>query len=776
MAFDPVQSLLAVATSSGKVHMLGQKNVQVTFSLTENVPITHIRIVKSIYLVAINRDNYVVVISLDSQDTLYEYHCPGTITAVESDPSLDWLFLGLSNGQVAVYDVDRGCQAPFRIGNLQKSVLSKLRMSHVTSIALHPRDAATVLVCYTDCAVVFSIASSEIVHSLRYEVAANAPGGETDPSITNTFRNPRFLSAVWHPNGHHILTTHEDGSLVFWEATEGNLLQARTLIDTDVNIPRRAKQNPGNEVGFVRDRIKKVVWNCTLNPEETSLLVAGGDIFQGAVRGLTMLDFGLTPNVAITSYQAMGQHYANPRRHKIFPIPENVDVVDVIMLPSSNPYYAGNHNPNFLLALLSSGELLVTSYPDGFTVADPKFLPPLLSWINPFITTLSASCVPRTEWTRMMSSIKAKDGMFRGGAPARRHLRSFQERTALCSGHKDGSVRIWDASHGEIEDSNVLEASMSNALNRHIDVDVSHISLAGSVVELAVSVETGEVVLFNFDVNRANNVHSSMSRLSLDHESQTLKDIKDSAPSSIVEGFLPQSLITAGCGPTSALVNSNIGFVAIGYANGELIVVDKRGPAVILRASLQSIYTNLVKRRSKSGSRGSVEYATSMEFGIYVIDNDSFSSIILSVGSSFGNVYIFKIIPGSGGGYKVVPAGIFPVAEESIIQITPINASLGVSAVAEPESMAKLSQGVIIPGYLIAVTRTHVRVFRPCDTKITHRKLNFNCISAGISYLHEVDSLVLVCITDRSEIKVLSVPGLRDVCVRKLPYNLSAEL
>ena len=79
---------------------------------------------------------------------------PGTVTAMESDPSLDWLIMGLSNGSLMFYDVDRVNLTPFRIDNLQKKIMPKEKMSPVLSIEWHPRDIGTLLIAYQQSAIV----------------------------------------------------------------------------------------------------------------------------------------------------------------------------------------------------------------------------------------------------------------------------------------------------------------------------------------------------------------------------------------------------------------------------------------------------------------------------------------------------------------------------------------------------------------------------------------------------------------------------------------------
>jgi syntaxin-binding protein 5 len=793
LAFDPVQSLFAVGTETGHMSVYGQRNVGVDLATSTGSPIKFLHIVKSLYLVAIDLQHQISVFSMESLKLVYEHTVSGRVSATLIDPSLDWLFLGLENGQVLVYDTDRGVTAPYRIGNLQKSVLPKMRLSPVLSLAFHPRDPSALLVAYNDCAVLYSISKNEIALNFCYEIPSGAQGGDLDPATIQQTRCPQLVEALWHPNGHHILTVHVDGSLVFWDATKGNLLHARTLTDSDVNRPRRssAAMNFAPSTDSVRSVFRKLAWCCSTNPEDTTLLAVGGDVITGPARGVTLVGFGPTPQVSVTSYAAMGNFYANPSRQRVFPVPEDCEIINFVTIPRANPFYAGNCDPSHIIALLTTGELMTFSYPDGAIVTDPTILPPALGWISPYITSTTLSLIPRNQWVGMMAAVSSQDTLFKGGAPARRHLRSFQIRTALCTGHRDGTVKIWDASHGELEDSNVLEVSMSFTLNRSYNVAVTHTSFAGTVGELAVAVDKGEVILFTFGKNKGSQNASSFSRLRIS-DPPKLQQIEDRAPPLLKEGFLPHTLVTPRHGAVTALKLSNVGFVAIGYADGTLLVADRRGPAIIFEKLLRDIIqpfrgvkvplspvtvpvkvplTPIGRDRSRSMNAG--EYATCFEFGIYALGDDSYSSITLTVGSSDGNVYTLRLIPSGTSGYTVEPFGILQVSPgEAIQQVHAVNATNGTSAEAMPEVMAQLASGILIQGSVIAVSRTEVRVFRQPNSKISHRKLNFNCASSGLSFVREGDSLALVCVSEESQLQALGVPSLREIAVRDLPVML----
>ena len=104
---------------------------------------------------------------------------------MESDPSLDWLIMGLSNGSLMFYDVDRVNLTPFRIDNLQKKIMPKEKMSPVLSIEWHPRDIGTLLIAYQQSAIVYSLVSGEVKSVLVYQLSKDHRGFQLASHIAN---------------------------------------------------------------------------------------------------------------------------------------------------------------------------------------------------------------------------------------------------------------------------------------------------------------------------------------------------------------------------------------------------------------------------------------------------------------------------------------------------------------------------------------------------------------------------------------------------------------
>ncbi|KAK9375049.1 lethal giant larvae like, C-terminal-domain-containing protein [Lipomyces chichibuensis] len=778
LAFDPVQSLLAAGTDTGRVYVFGQPGVEVEFDLCPGKPIIHMRIVKSIYLVTVDGNNAVTVLSLDTKDVLSVFTPNSPTTAMESDPSLDWLFLGLENGLTIVYDVDRGAKTPYRIGNLQKTALPKAPMSSVLFLALHPRSFHVILVGYENCAVVYSMVDENILLVLQYEVPPGAPGGDLHPSQHTRSRFPPLTTGAWHPNGHHIVTAYEDGSFVFWDANEGVLLQARTIEDTEVNIPRRSYVNSSDIANIPREPIYRIAWCCTTNPEDTSLLIAGGEPGSLPLKGITYMDFGPTPVVRITSYQAQGDHYSQPRRQRIYPVPLGADPVDFIMIARTSPYYAGNHDPVALVAILSSGELYSIEYPSGGALPVASMFPPSLCWIQPRMTAFTVASVRREQWIGMMASKKKQpDMMLTGGAPARSRLRKFDTRNIVITGHSDGWVRLWDVSHGELEDSQILDLSIADALDRSVDVRVSAISFAGRMGEISVACETGELVYFKFGLNKPTSPEELKMRLDAlriaeqDGRPPMIQHISGRINPQTQEGFLPVFVLSPQRGPITAVKNSDIGFLAVGYQFGTLAVVELRSMSLIYLEDVNGLGIDTSNKkfpfrpddRSSTQSQGvQLEIPLSLEFSLMALEGDGFSSIVLSVGTNLGRLLTLRIIPVRGGAHAVQFVGALQM-KGKVIATIPFDTEYGVPAAASPTILQKLPQGIVISGALISVTPDEARVIRLPKSKMTSKSFDDKVLVAGLSLLRQGDTLVLVCLTASGFIRIYSLPSLREI-------------
>lgn len=104
MACDPVQSLLAAGTRStkfgaGQIYVFGQKRTSATLSLqSRNASVKQLEFCSDRLLCLDDRNDFSVY-SLPLKKLVVSYSPPGQVVCFVSDPTLDFVLLGLANGE-----------------------------------------------------------------------------------------------------------------------------------------------------------------------------------------------------------------------------------------------------------------------------------------------------------------------------------------------------------------------------------------------------------------------------------------------------------------------------------------------------------------------------------------------------------------------------------------------------------------------------------------------------------------------------------------------------
>lgn len=617
---------------------------------------------------------------------------------------LDWAFLGHTTGDISAFDLDRGRMSPFKVPNFWKARDPKAKMVTLVSLQMHPRDVGKLLVGYSHGAVIYSFKQNQPTKFLEYVLQPGAPGGNADN--VNTVRRPRLTHAVWHPTGTFILTAHDDGSLVFWDAKDGRIVMARSLYATQVDQVVRPPPTPKVVAPFT-----KISWCCKENPDDTALLVAGGQALDEPEKGLTFLEFGLAPNYATSTWQIL-EDYLKGKRQAILPTPPGTDVTDYCLFPRLSPHFAGAQDPIAILATLSSGELVTMSFPSGYPISPTGQLHPSLQFVHPFVTKVVISTLDRGRWLGMMEKRNKGEDLLKGGAEVPKPRRRYEGRNIIQVAHADSTIRLWDLGHAdEMENTGQLQVDVARSIGRQEDVDVTALHLAPNTGEFAAGTRTGEVVIWRWGGNP---------RVGHDEPSKPnsnpggLMDISSRAEPSLREGLQPYVLYEMNQGPVSTVSVSDVGFVAVGSENGSFSIIDLRGPAVIFQASVADFVkkekrASFLKGHSKATSTG--DYPVKIDFGVMTLDDDDYSSITCFVGTNQGKVASFKLLP-SGNTYTVELAGVSSLGDK-VVAMCPIVAETGQPASATPEIVGGLRSGQHVNGVLV-VGKQHYPTISVC--------------------------------------------------------------
>ena len=431
MAYEPGMGYLAVGTSAGTVHLFGSPCVRMALTLRPALRVKHILFKSDTYLmICIDEKDNLNVYDLSRRDPhAAAMHgarraAPGQTQMTNSDAPMrigihsarnvvlcaevtsihSMLFLGLTDGSVEAYDLERFCGTQYRIPNLwwnEEEILrrsqvpnapSRLHTPLIIDIQTHPRDPGILLLCYEGGAVIYSIRQSTAIHVFQLRLLPGAPGPVPSAPLEEVW-SERLCPATaisWSPCGTMFVMGHENGALSFWHiAEEDKPLMVRTLDDIDIDRPVLPEQLPKTSAG-PREPIFKLTWSSF--PEQgwyeygaqaagswagsgtaqantsanhgsaqngTVLTVMGGTPVDQPATSLHTFHFPPTPAASFFSASASdaSARARTALRDSLQPTYVGAYrtasiVEDFCLLPRLSPHFGGTHDPYAILVLV----------------------------------------------------------------------------------------------------------------------------------------------------------------------------------------------------------------------------------------------------------------------------------------------------------------------------------------------------------------------------------------------------------------------------------------
>ncbi|GJJ77021.1 hypothetical protein EMPS_09380 [Entomortierella parvispora] len=434
IAVDPVQGLLASGTFKGTIAVTGATEQTCYLELEEAVSVKMIAFQPgSPVLIVIDAKNAITVFDLIKKRRLFVRNARSVVTCMELIPGTNWLFHGLRDGSIDVFDVYRGQAVPYRIPNL---IPEGSRHSLVVSIQAHPKDNNQLLIAYSTGIALWNLKQKSVTRTFIFEIPPGAMGGITaDPGNANMHqsRYPQVTVISWKPDGLGFVSGYDDGCFVFWDIHQEHPLLARTIHEIQVNVP-------GIRPVFERDAAQfvplyRLQWCLHKNLEDTTLIVAGGtssiDMF-----GLHLFDFPAKAD------------YRSPRRHQTLTM--DSDILDFVVLPKSSPWYNGGLDPVSILVLTNRGGIRSFGFDPAHSV---QAIPSCLSMVEPRLLlakTYAYGHLPQDQFHRLLHGLQDHRSAAR---TPRIPLRGIQLATIseeklcrdlLVTAHADCSIRFWE--------------------------------------------------------------------------------------------------------------------------------------------------------------------------------------------------------------------------------------------------------------------------------------------------------------------------------------------
>lgn len=146
-----------------------------------------------------------------------------------------------------------------------------------------------------------------------------------------------------------------------------------------------------------------------------------------------------------------------------------------------------------------------------------------------------------------------------------------------------------------------------------------------------------------------------------------------------------------------------------------------------------------------------------------------YSSICCFVGTNRGHLATFKILPASNGTFSSSFAGATAL-DDQVVDICPIDADSGAPALATPNTVGGLSNGVKVNGVLVAVTVSGCRIFKPATAKGAHKSWDdYLCDAAAVVHT-ETRGYSLVGLFGDGNTRAFSLPALKEIGCRRISH------
>lgn len=519
LAFDPIQSLLAIGTLDGRIKVIGGDGIEGLFMSPRQLPIKHLEFLRNQgILVSISNDNYIQVWNLERRSLASCLQWQSNITAFSVITGSNFIYIGDDHGLLSVLkcNAESGelCQLPYHIPATSISKVSGISFPddhHMIVGVLHQPcpSGDRVLIAY-ECGllILWDVTEGQILFigggkDLHLKDGfANSAIKEDNLSgdTSGRYLGEKEISALcWASgDGSIVAVGYVDGDILFWKTSSSSINKApvANLPSSDVVRLRLSSEERRLPVIVLQ-------WFPTKKSHNyNGLLFAYGGDQIGAEEVLTVLNLEWSSGAE------------NLRCTGRIDLTLTGSFADMILLPSVG---AGGNLSADLLLLTNPGQLhfyddsylstLMSQHKRKLSVPALEF-PTVIPGRNPLLTSARLYKLPECS-SKDLSKISSvarptasvhggSDRPLTGGVPCQ--LSSTEESgigRVYIGGYQDGSVRMWDATHSILSSIFTLQGQVQGIQVAGLTAPVSSLDLCVFTLHLAVGNESGLVLIYN---------------------------------------------------------------------------------------------------------------------------------------------------------------------------------------------------------------------------------------------------------------------------------------
>ncbi|OAY38396.1 uncharacterized protein LOC110624780 isoform X2 [Manihot esculenta] len=510
LAFDPIQSLLAVGTLDGRIKVIGGDNIEGLLLSPKELPFKNLEFLQNQgFLVSITSENEIQVWDLEQRQLASTLKWESNLTALSVIGGSSYMYVGDEYGMVCVlkYDSEEGklIQLPYYVPSDSIAEASGMSSPYNHSVVgLLPQPASQgkrILIAYDDGLITIWDVSEDKVILIK---------GNKDLQLKS-----KTLTDFQKGMGQELCDDvsedehmEKEISSLCWVSTDGTVL-AVGYIDGDImlwNLSTMASNNKTEksstdvvklQLSSVDRRLPVIVLHWSADSSHNNscgrIFVYGGDAI-GSEEVLTILSIDWSSG--IENLKCIGR----------IDLTLNGSFADLALLQND-----GISKTRGAFILTNPGQLhfyddacfasLMSQQQKQNSVSSLEY-PAVIPVLEPCMTVGKLGFICRDEkfskaFSKEAQTPRSTKWPLTGGIPSQPlNVENYQVERLYIAGYQDGSVRIWDATHPTFSLLYILGTGVKGINIAGANASVSALEFCPFTLSLAIGNELGMISLY----------------------------------------------------------------------------------------------------------------------------------------------------------------------------------------------------------------------------------------------------------------------------------------
>ncbi|KAG6600918.1 Syntaxin-binding protein 5-like protein, partial [Cucurbita argyrosperma subsp. sororia] len=568
LAYDPIQSLLAVGTLDGRIKVLGGDSIEAIFTSTKPLPFKNLEFLHNQgFLVSISNDNEIQVWELERRQLVSTLRWESNITAFSVLYGTCYMYVGSEYAMVAVLKFD----AEERKIKLLPYYLTSNVISDVTGVELPDQTSVVgvllqpcslgnrLLIAYENGLLVLWDASEDRAVLVRGHkdlelTESNITNHSTD--VSDLELEKEISSLCWVTSDGSILAVgYVDGDILFW-----NFSNVTSSKDQQVNQSRNNAVKLQLSSGDRRLPVILLRWSPSeLQNHKGELFVYGGDEI-GSPEVLTILSLDWSPGMkSLKCMERVDLTLDGSFADIVLSLNVGEMKRGTFLFVLANPGQLQAYDNAYLSSIMAQQKKISSGsglqYPMVIPNIEPRIMVAKLGFIHREKTVFRAlNEVPRdTTWP------------LTGGIPCQLHdAEDYQVERVYIAGYQDGSIRIWDATYPSFSRIFSFEPEVIGLNIAGLSASISALDFCSVTLSVAAGNECGLVRLYK--------LIGSSEGASLHYVTETKNEVHNMHGGEGIQCVAVFSVVNSS---VSTLSFENCGAVlAVGFECGQVAVFD----------------------------------------------------------------------------------------------------------------------------------------------------------------------------------------------------------